>query len=102
MPIIALEQFGIQYFLGRYLHCLMAGSVFLDDFQQKQDVYKRQLEYQRSPVRRIYVGYISFSRQRRRIFPSVLDAQAALFAKGWNPDKFQIVEEETNPKSEIQ
>lgn len=60
------------------------------------------LEYQRSPVRRIYVGYISFSRQRRRIFPSVLDAQAALFAKGWNPDKFQIVEEETNPKSEIQ
>ncbi len=44
------------------------------------------LEYQRSPVRRIYVGYISFSRQRRRIFPSVLDAQAALFAKGWNPD----------------
>lgn len=59
-------------------------------------------EYQRSPVRRIYVGYISFSRQRRRIFPSVLDAQAALFAKGWNPDKFQIVEEETNPKSEIQ
>ena len=60
------------------------------------------LEYQRSPVRRIYVGYISFSRQRRRIFPSVLDAQAALVAKGWNPDKFQIVEEETNPKSEIQ
>ena len=60
------------------------------------------LEYQRSTVRRIYVGYISFSRQRRRIFPSVLDAQAALFAKGWNPDKFQIVEEETNPKSEIQ
>ena len=43
------------------------------------------LEYQRSPVRRIYVGYISFSRQRRRIFPSVLDAQAALFAKGWIP-----------------
>ena len=41
-------------------------------------------------------------RQRRRIFPSVLDAQAALVAKGWNPDKFQIVEEETNPKSEIQ
>ena len=35
-------------------------------------------------------------------FPSVLDAQAALVAKGWNPDKFQIVEEETNPKSEIQ
>ena len=60
------------------------------------------LEYQRSPVRRIYVGYISFSRQKRRIFPSVLDAQAALVAKGWNPDKFQIVEEETNPKSEIQ
>lgn len=61
------------------------------------------LEYQRSPVRRIYVGYISFSRQRRRIFPSVIDAQAALVAKGWNPDKFQIVEEDTkNLKSQKQ
>ena len=61
------------------------------------------LEYQRSPVRRIYVGYISFSRQRRRIFPSVLDAQAALVAKGWNPGEFQTVEEDTkNLKSQKQ
>ena len=61
------------------------------------------LEYQRSPVRRIYVGYISFSRQRRRIFPSVLDAQAALVAKGWNPENFRIVEEDTqNLKSQKQ
>ena len=60
------------------------------------------LEHRGCPVRRISAGRISFSRQHRRIFPSVLDAQAALFAKGWNPDKFQIVEEETNPKSEIQ
>jgi len=61
------------------------------------------LEYQRSPVRRIYVGYISFSRQRRRIFPSVLDARAALVAKGWNPGEFQTVEEDTkNLKSQKQ
>lgn len=61
------------------------------------------LEYQRSTVRRIYVGYISFSRQRRRIFPSVLDAQAALVAKGWNPENFRIVEEDTqNLKSQKQ
>ena len=61
------------------------------------------LEYQRSPVRRIYVGYISFSRQRRRIFPSVLDAQAAPVAKGWNPENFRIVEEDTqNLKSQKQ
>lgn len=54
-------------------------------------------------MRRIYVGYISFSRQRRRIFPSVIDAQAALVAKGWNPNKFQIVEEDTkNLKSQKQ
>ena len=60
------------------------------------------LEHRGRPVRRISAGRISFSRQHRRIFPSVIDAQAALVAKGWNPDKFQIVEEETNPKSEIQ
>lgn len=60
------------------------------------------LEYQRSSVRRIYAGYISFSWQKRRIFQSVLEAQAALVNKGWNPDKFRIVEEDTNnPKSEI-
>lgn len=36
-------------------------------------------------------------------FPSVIDAQAALVAKGWNPDKFQIVEEDTkNLKSQKQ
>ncbi|KAA2386069.1 hypothetical protein EAI99_15300, partial [Alistipes onderdonkii] len=61
------------------------------------------LEYQRSTVRRIYVGYISFSRQRRRIFPSLIDAQAALIAKGWNPENFRIVEEDTqNLKSQKQ
>ena len=39
----------------------------------------------------------------RDSFQSVLEAQAALVIKGWNPDNFRIVEEETNndPKSEI-
>ena len=60
------------------------------------------LEYQRSSVRRISAGLICLSWQKRRIFQSVLEAQAALVNKGWNPDNFRIVEEETNnPKSEI-
>lgn len=59
------------------------------------------LEHRGRPVRRISAGRISFSRQRRRIFPSVIDAQAALVAKGWNPDDFRIVEEDTkNLKSQ--
>ena len=60
------------------------------------------LEYQRCPVRRISAGCISLSWQKRRIFQSVLEAQATLVNKGWNPDNFRIVEEETNiSKSEI-
>ena len=61
------------------------------------------LEHRGRPVRRISAGRISFSRQHRRIFPSVIDAQAALFMKGWNPDNFQVVEEDTpNLKSQKQ
>ena len=61
------------------------------------------LEHRGCPVRRISAGRISFSRQHRRIFPSVIDAQAALVAKGWNPDDFQIIEEDTkNLKSQKQ
>lgn len=60
------------------------------------------LEYQRCPVRRISAGLICLSWQKRRIFQSVLEAQATLVNKGWNPDNFRIVEEDTNnPKSEI-
>jgi hypothetical protein len=60
------------------------------------------LEYQRCPVWRISAGCICLSWQKRRIFQSVLEAQATLVNKGWNPDNFRIVEEETNnPKSEI-
>ena len=52
------------------------------------------LEHRGCPVRRISAG---------RIFPSVIDAQAALVAKGWNPDDFQIIEEDTkNLKSQKQ
>ena len=61
------------------------------------------LEHRGYPVRRISAGRISFSRQHRRIFPSVIDAQAALVAKGWNPDDFRIIEENTkNLKSQKQ
>lgn len=61
------------------------------------------LEHRGRPVRRISAGRISYSRQHRRIFPSVIDAQAALVAKGWNPDDFQIIEEDTkNLKSQKQ
>lgn len=61
------------------------------------------LEHWGRPVRRISAGRISFSRQHRRIFPSVIDAQAVLVAKGWNPDDFQIIEEDTkNLKSQKQ
>ena len=64
--------------------------------------FRCHLEHQRRPVQRISAGHISFSWQKRRIFQSVLEAQAALVNKGWNPDNFRIVEENTNnPKSEI-
>lgn len=60
------------------------------------------LEYQRCPVWRISAGCICLSWQKRRIFQSVLEAQATLVNKGWNPDNFHVVEEETNTsKSEI-
>ena len=54
------------------------------------------LEHRGRPVRRISAGRISFSRPHRRIFPSVIDAQAAIFMKGWNPGDCRIVEEDTN------
>jgi len=54
------------------------------------------LEHRGRPVRRISTGRISFSWQHRRIFPSVIDAQAALVMKGWNPGDFRIVEEKDN------
>ena len=54
------------------------------------------LKHRGCPVRRISAGRISFSRQHRRIFPSVIDAQAALVTKGWNPGDFRIVEEDTD------
>ena len=59
------------------------------------------LEHRRRPVRRISASGIFFSWTQYRIFPSVLDAQAALVIKGWNPDDFRIVEEKdtNNPKS---
>ena len=56
--------------------------------------HRCHLEYRGRPVRRISAGRISFSRQQRRIFPSVEDAQAALVMKGWKPEHFQIVEED--------
>lgn len=59
------------------------------------------LEYQRCPVRRISAGLICLSWQKRCIFQSVLEAQATLVIKGWNPDNFRIVEEDSNnPKSD--
>lgn len=61
------------------------------------------LEYQRCPVWRISAGLICLSWQKRRIFHSVLEAQATLGDKGWNPDNFRIVEEDRitlNPKSD--
>jgi hypothetical protein len=54
-------------------------------------------------VRRISVGRISFSQQHRRVFRSIIAAQAALVMKGWNPEDFRIEAEEIyNLKSEKQ
>jgi len=108
-PTLELELLSLFFkglWQGRTRYDRAVGYTLLTDGIDKYEAWERcrcHLEYQRSPVRRIYVGYISFSRQRRRIFPSVIDAQAALVAKGWNPDKFQIVEEDTkNLKSQKQ
>lgn len=49
------------------------------------------LEHRGRPVRRISVGRISFSQQHRRVFRSIIDAQAALVMKGWNPGDFRIL-----------
>lgn len=51
------------------------------------------IEHRGRVVRCISAGRISFCWQRRRIFRSIIDAQAALAAKGWNPEEFQIVQE---------
>lgn len=42
-------------------------------------------------------GYISFSRQRRRIFPSVLDAQACAVRKGLGTRQVQIRRRRNEP-----
>ena len=47
------------------------------------------LEHRWRPVRRISVGSISFSQQHRRVFRSIIAAQAALVMKGWNPGDFR-------------
>ena len=55
-----------------------------------------RLEYRGYPVRQVTAGGIFFSRRRYRIFPSILDARAALFDVGRNPEEFRIVEEKDN------
>ena len=55
-----------------------------------------RLEYRGHPVRQVTAGGIFFSRKQYHIFPSILDAQVALFEAGRNPEEFRIVEEKDN------
>ena len=55
-----------------------------------------RLEYRGRPVRQVTAGGIFFSRKQYHIFPSILDAQVALFEAGRNPEEFRIVEEKDN------
>jgi len=90
---------------GRTRYDRAVGYTLLTDGIDKYEAWERcreDKEYERGLLLRMR-GFLHYRPVPCRCHLEYhLDAQAALVAKGWNPDKFQIVEEETNPKSEIQ